>query len=52
MLHGRIIPDEVGGLVIIPGLDEVHLVDDYTNWGKTLILDYIPLIDLALQSFK
>lgn len=34
VLHGRIIPDEVGGLVIIPGLDETHLTDDYPNYRR------------------
>lgn len=34
VLHSRVIPDEVGSLVIIPGLDEVHLIDDYSNWGE------------------
>lgn len=34
VLHGRIIPDEVGSLVIIPGLDETHLTDDYPNYRR------------------
>lgn len=42
VLHSRVIPDEVGSLVIITGLAEVHLIDDYSNWGeKTLIRLYL-----------
>lgn len=48
MLHGRVIPNEVGSFVIIPGLDEVHLIDDYTNWGKTLTLGYITFIEYTV----
>lgn len=50
VLHGRVIPDEVGGLILIPALDEVHLVDDYANLEKrNLTLDCIPLTELAMQ---
>lgn len=34
VLHSRVIPDEVCRLILIPGLDEVHLVDDYANCGE------------------
>lgn len=50
MLHGRVTPDEVGRLVIFPGLDEVHLVDDYTNCGKTIPLDCIPLNFIFMET--
>lgn len=32
MLHSGVVPDEVGSFILIPGLDEVHLVDDFSNW--------------------
>lgn len=33
VLHGGVIPDEVGGFIFIPGLNEVHFIDGYANWG-------------------
>lgn len=33
VLHGGVVPDEVGGFVFVPGLNEVHLIDGYANWG-------------------
>lgn len=33
MLHGGVVPDEVGGFIFVPGLNEVHFIYDYANWG-------------------
>lgn len=33
VLHGRVVPDEVGGFIFVPGLNEVHFIDGYANWG-------------------
>lgn len=38
MLHSRVIPDEVGGLILISGLDEDHLVDNYANCGENELI--------------
>lgn len=37
VLHGRVTPDEVGGLVLVPRLHEVHLIDDDANWENNII---------------
>ena len=34
VLHGGVAPDEVGRLVLVPGLEVAHLLDGYTNWRK------------------
>lgn len=33
VLHGGVVPDEVGGFIFVPGLNEVHFIDGYANWG-------------------
>lgn len=33
VLHGRVVPDEVGGFIFVPGLNEAHFIDGYANWG-------------------
>jgi len=35
MLHGGVTPDEVSGLVLLPGLEVAHLFDGYMNCGQT-----------------
>lgn len=32
VLHSGVVPDEVGGFIFVPGLNEVHFIDGYANW--------------------